>query len=224
ERETDNQMTEKRRKKMAADYVKSGCAREDGGGREVLFAQCEHFSSDLTSQSSPADQRENNSDAKINLDGGPVIGQGGRQRHPKGNGGKGLDDLNQALNGEVGPAAKISGDRSRDQADQKAERNADEPDRQGNARPVEDSGKQVPSDRVCSEEKQRPFSFDAQQVAVCFKKTPEAVRLAAHEQFQRCGVVPVFKIIFSAGLRMTLALERVNERTEMKPLLRHKSN
>src|ERR1044071_6584655 len=102
---------------------------------------------------------------------------------------KRLDDLDRALDQHVGPAAVIPGDAADHDTENKADRDTDQPDRQRDARTVNDARQEIAAEPVAAEqEHRRPFRR-AHQVPVTADQTPGFIAVAAAEKPDRLALV-----------------------------------
>src|SRR5437868_12688930 len=77
-----------------------------------------------------------------------------------------LDDLDAALDQDVGPAAVIAGDAADQDAERKADDDADQPDRQRDARAIDDARQEIAAEPVGAEQKERAALGRADQVQI----------------------------------------------------------
>src|SRR5947208_4915575 len=96
-----------------------------------------------------------------------------------------LDDLDAALDQDVGPAAVIAGDAADQDAERKADDDADQPDRQRDARAVDDARQEIAAEPVGAEQKERAALGRADQVQITREIAPEYVGIAVTEPAER---------------------------------------
>src|SRR5215472_18489884 len=92
-----------------------------------------------------------------------------------------LDDLDAALDQDVGPAAVIAGDAADHYAERKADDDAEEADCQRDARAVDDARQEVAAEPVGAQQEQRPALRRAHEVHIARDIAPEFVRVAVAE-------------------------------------------
>src|SRR5712671_1986907 len=98
---------------------------------------------------------------------------------------EGLDDLDAALDQDVGPAAVIAGDAADQDAERKADDDADQPDGQRDPRAVDDPRQQVAAEPVGAEQEHLPARRRAGQVHIAVDIAPEFVRVAMTQPAER---------------------------------------
>ena len=82
----------------------------------------------MRARARPVEDREDNCDGKIEAQIGPVLRQGGGERHPQGDRGQGVEQVDEALNDFIDCAAKVTGNAAEEHAKDGGERNADQTD------------------------------------------------------------------------------------------------
>src|SRR6266436_9062592 len=95
---------------------------------------------------------------------------------------KRLDDLNAALDQDIGPSPVIAGNPSDQDAQRKADGNAQKPDSQREARPVDHTRQEIAPQSVCSGQEQLPAVSRANKVQVAGKQPPEAICATTTEE------------------------------------------
>src|SRR5579875_1002818 len=139
----------------------------------------------------PLDQPQDQGDTEIDEKRAPADRQDRRQGHPQRQMREGLDDFDQPLDQDVGPAAVIP----RDAADQHRQREADgdpqQSDGQRDPRPVDDPRQHVPAEPVGAEQKQLSAARRAEKVHVAAQQAPEAIAVAMAEKPDR---FPLFRV------------------------------
>src|SRR4051812_26956806 len=96
-----------------------------------------------------------------------------------------LDDLDPALDQHVGPAAVIPGNAADHDAENKADRDADQPDRQRDPRAVDDARQEIAAEPVTAEQKHFSPGRRAEQVQVSLDGAPEFITVATAEKAER---------------------------------------
>ena len=118
-------------------------AVELGGHDKIFFTQRQKLPPHHTRQPRPANQRENDHNAKVGLDYAPGGRQGDTERHPERQGGNGADKLDDTLDNHIDRAAKVAGDAAHHHADQRTDGNAHQPNRQGDARSIDNARQEI---------------------------------------------------------------------------------
>src|SRR5882724_5737311 len=93
-----------------------------------------------------------------------------------------LDDLDQALDQDVDPAAVIAGDAADDDAEGEADGDADEADGERDARAVEDAREHVAAEPVGAEQEERAAVGRAGKMEVALDETPEPIAVGVAEE------------------------------------------
>src|SRR6266446_7847339 len=88
---------------------------------------------------------------------------------------KRLDDLDAALDQDIGPSPVIAGNPSDQDAQRETDCNAEKPDGQREARPVDHARQQIAPESVGSGQEQLPAVGRANKVQVAGKQPPEAI-------------------------------------------------
>jgi hypothetical protein len=102
-----------------------------------------------------------------------------------------LHDLDEALDHHVGPATVIPGDAADNDAERKADRDADQPDGQRNPRAIDDARHEVTAEPVGAEQEQLPVLGRADEMEARRGEAPEQVLVAVAEEPERVVLVRV---------------------------------
>src|SRR5947209_110354 len=113
---------------------------------------------------------------------------------------KRLDHLDAALDQNVGPAAVVAGDAADQDAERKADRDPDQPDRQRNAGAVDDAREQVAAEPVGAEQEQIAALGRADEVKIALEQAPELVAVTMAEEADRLRLRKI-RLIHAAQLR-----------------------
>src|ERR1700730_1070466 len=113
---------------------------------------------------------------------------------------KRLDDLDPALDQDIGPSPVIAGNPSDQDAQREADGNAQKPDGQREARPVDHARQEIAPESVGSGQEQLPAVSRANKVQIAGKQPPEAICTTMTEEaywlpFLRVGLIDSLKII-----------------------------
>src|ERR1051325_3201047 len=133
----------------------------------------------------PFDHAENQRDPEIDEDRAPRHWQDRRQGHQRRQMREALDHLDAALDQDVGPAAVIAGNAADQDAERKADDDADEPDRQRDARAVDNARQEIAAEPVGAEQKERSALGWADQVKITWDIAPKFVGIAVTEPADR---------------------------------------
>ena len=99
-------------------------------------------------------------------------------------------DLDQPLDDVVDPAADVAGEAAEDQAEHERHGDADEADRERDARPVDDAREQVAPEPVRAEQEERAVLGRTDEVEVRRRHAPERDRRSPRQKKRiGCGVV-----------------------------------
>ena len=187
-----------------------GRSHQAGGHDKVLLTQGEELATYHPGQSRPANEREDDRDAKIDLDGGPVLGHGSAQGQPERDGGDRADELDEPLHGRVKGAPKIPGKATDEDAKGKAHGHAHQAQGGRDARPVDQPGEKITPQPISAQDKgDLGVVSGTKKAQIASKDTPQLVRIAAHKELegdphilvhgvdeaQRLGVAPAFQAI-----------------------------
>src|SRR3984893_3344339 len=107
---------------------------------------------------------------------------------------EGLDDLDAALDQDVGPAAVIAGDAADHDAEGKADDDAEQPDRERDPRAVDDARQQIPAEPVGAEQEHLTALRRAHQVEIAVDPAPEFVRVAVAQEADRLVLLRVRRV------------------------------
>src|SRR5712671_4673062 len=98
---------------------------------------------------------------------------------------EGLDDLDEALDQDVGPAAVIAGNAADQDAEREADDDAEQSDGQRDPRPVADARQQLAAEAVGAEQEQLAARRGAGEVEVAVDRAPKFVGVAAADPVDR---------------------------------------
>src|SRR5271154_4718518 len=104
---------------------------------------------------------------------------------------EGLDNLHAALDHYIAPAAVIAGDAADDDAKGKANGDANQPDGQRDAGPVDHPRHQIATEPVSPEQEQLPALGRADEMQIARKQAPELVAVPTTEKPQGLPLVRV---------------------------------
>ncbi len=93
-----------------------------------------------------------------------------------------LDDLGNALDDTVDPAAVIAGEPAQYEREREGERDADDADSERYARRIDDATEHVASQPVGAQPEEGPVLRWADEVEAAFDQAPELVALAQTEE------------------------------------------
>src|SRR5258707_11932925 len=133
---------------------------------------------------------------------------------------EGLDDLDQALDQDVDPAAVIAGDAADDDAQGEADGDADEPDGQRDARAVEDAREQIAAEPVGAEQKERAALGRAGEMAIAVEEAPERIAIAVAEEADRLRLAGVFGIDAAQIAHVEMIIVAVDEGPDELPVMK----
>ncbi len=132
-----------------------------------------------------------------------------------------MQNLDHALDDQINDPAVISGDAADHHAQQETQRNADQPDRQGNPRAVNHARQDVPAEAVGSQEKQRTALFNAEKVQVAIEITPEFIRVSPTEELNPVNLRRVFLIFPAQRGEVQRKAISIHERPDELALVEH---
>ena len=227
---------------MAQNDAHLAGAGEAGREDELLLAHGKEASAHGARQERPADQREDDGDAEIDPDVGPVLRQGGAEGHPERDGGHRTDELDDALDQHVDYAAVEAGDAAEDDTKDEAERDTDQADRKRDAGSVDDAGEHVAAELIGAEQKYGGegrlcglpgrgvvYRFaDAEEVAAVRNDPPELIGISFDPEADGVAHGFVNLELHAQGVGVAGLGEAINERCplelavveEMEPLRR----
>ncbi len=185
--------------------------------RPWLLAQRQKPATHHAGEVGPADQRDDEGDGEIDLDHVPGAGQRGGQAHPERNGRHRPQDLDDALDDEVHPAAVEAGDAAQQHAQEQAQHHAGEADEERDARGHQDARIEVAAELVGAEEEHafpRAGPLDAEEVDVGLEDPQQVVGVAADEHPHRQLARGVGRIGELEGARVAHAAQPVDMRVE----------
>src|SRR5260221_97712 len=113
---------------------------------------------------------------------------------------KRLDDLDATLDQDIGPSPVIAGNPSDQDAQREADCNAQKPDGQRDARPVDHARQEIAPESVSSGQEQLPAVSRANKVQVAGKQPPEAISTTMTEEaywlsFLRVGRIDSLQVV-----------------------------
>src|SRR6266566_1490744 len=107
---------------------------------------------------------------------------------------EGLDDLDAALDQDVGPAAVITGDAADQDAEGEADDDAEQTYGQRDPRAIDDAGQQIAAEPVGAEQKHLTALRRADQVKIAVDHPPELVGIAMAEEAHRLAAFVVRRV------------------------------
>ena len=178
----------------------------------VLLAQRQQLRAHRSRKAGPVEQAEDHGDAEIDDDRRPGDRQYRRQREPQRDRRQRLDDLDQPLAEHVEQAAVISRHAADDDAEHQADADAEQADRQRDARAVDDAAQNVAAEPVGSEQEHRSALGWADEVQAALDQTPELV-CCRRWQNQRIGLdlLRVRHVFALQVLHVQLEVEAIHE-------------
>src|SRR5260221_2393996 len=133
---------------------------------------------------------------------------------------EGLDDLDQALDQDIDPAAVIAGDAADDDAEGEADGDADEADGQRDARAVEDAREQVAAEPVGAEHEERAVLGPAGAMEIVLAEAPEPVAVAVAEKADRLRLAGILGIDAPQIAHVEGIVVAVDEGTDELPVMK----
>src|ERR1700730_13910824 len=124
---------------------------------------------------------------------------------------KRLDDLDPALDQDVGPPAIIAGNPADQNPERKADRHAEQPDGQRDPRPVDHSRQQIAAEPIGPRQKKLPADGRTHQVQITWKQPPDAILAAVAEEADRLPRA-VVRIDAFEGVHIEPVVVAINKR------------
>jgi len=167
---------------------------------QARTAERQELAAHHAAEAGPAHAGEDQGHAEVDLETRPVLWDGGRERQPDRNLRHGLQDLGQALDEHVGPAAAIAGEPAQGDAEHEAQEDADQAQEEGDAAAVEHAAEEILPQTVCAQEKAgRLLAADAEEMAVRRDEPQELPRLAVDPERERLAAAGVDPVVALQG-------------------------
>ena len=145
---------------------------------------------------------------------------GGRKGDPQGYAGEADHHFDAALDEVVDDAAQVAGNEPDYAAQDKAERDADKADCQGDASTVQELGKEVAALRIGAQQEELARAFDAEQVTIPGKSQEAPTLLCLHEEAKGVDLLLIGHVEPAQCLRITFLFEAVDEGAQAEAAIR----
>src|SRR5208282_412889 len=129
------------------------------------------------------------------------------------------DDLDEALDKAVRPAAVVAREPAEGEAEQEADADSDKPDGKRNAGTIDDTGKHVAAEPIRALQKQRASHRRANQMEPPFDQAPKSILVTEAEKSQPLDPCGIGRVDPAQRLHVQPGVEAVDERPDEAPVV-----